>query len=149
MANWQENVEVDMSGLIMGIISDKNRCSKVPGVRIEPVRSSSRRGEFGRSGVEHKERTETENTSFNRAPPSLTEDWDEGYLVSCCWFVDRSSTTQSWTTERSFQSVLRDSSQRCRLIPAVTSSVFFSTAVWSSVIHLSLQPVNLQRSFSC
>lgn len=98
--------------LIMRIISTSSRCSKVPGVRIQPARSSCRRGEFGRSRVEHKERIKAEDTSFNHAPPVLTEDWGGrgvAELGFCFWLLFRGqtlTTTRSWTIERSFQSVL-------------------------------------------
>lgn len=76
-----------MNQLIMRIVSAGNRCSKVPGVRIQPARSSCRRGEFGRSRVEHKERLKAEDTRLNHAPPGLTEeDWGGRGVVEP-WFV--------------------------------------------------------------
>lgn len=63
-----------MSRLIMRLSPAWNRCSTVPGVRIEPARSLSRRGDLGRSLAEHKERIKAErDTSLSHAPPVLTE----------------------------------------------------------------------------
>lgn len=129
----------------MRIISTSSRCSKVPGVRIQPARSSCRRGEFGRSRVEHKERIKAEDTSFNHAPPVLTEDWGErgvAELGFCFWLLFRGqtlTTTRSWTIERSFQSVLMTlyiwgavralTYIHSWLVTAIIRRVFFATAV--------------------